>query len=114
MKAYRIELLVIDFDGIGGDEIQAVLEAERFPNDCINLKIQRVDSRDIGDWTDDHPLNRAETSSAEYERLFGADRLAEEKAREREERLVKLLEEAYNTAPRDVRAAISTELGRET
>ncbi len=82
MKAYRIELLVIDFDGIGGDEIQAVLEAERFPNDCINLSVKRVDSQDIGAWTDDHPLNRAGTSSAEYERLFGSDRLAEEKARE--------------------------------
>ncbi len=107
MKAYRIELLVIDFDGIGGGEIQAVLEAERFPNDCINLSVKRVDSQDIGAWTDDHPLNRAGTSSAEYERLFGSDRLAEEKAREAEKKLGQAQVKFAAGKPRDAETLVN-------
>jgi hypothetical protein len=74
VKAYKVELLVIDFDHIGGEEICSVIEEARYPNRCIMPSVKRIEERDIGDWTDGHPLNRAETSVAEYARLFGASR----------------------------------------
>ncbi len=73
MKAYKIELLVIDFDEIGRDEIVSVLESARYPNRCISPDVKAVDERDIGEWDDDHPLNQYETADAEYERLFAPE-----------------------------------------
>lgn len=73
MKAYKIEILVIDFDDIGKDGIIEEIETARYANDCISLLIKSVVEKDIGEWTDDHPLNKKSTSQAEYERLFGKE-----------------------------------------
>lgn len=70
MKAYEITLRIIDFDGIGGDEISAVLENVKYPNRCISPTVREIREADIGEWSDDHPLNRAETADKEWSRLF--------------------------------------------
>jgi hypothetical protein len=69
LKAYKIELLVIDNEGIGIQEISGLI------GDCkyVYPKIQRIVERDIGEWYDDHPLNKKDTCDAEYERLFRGD-----------------------------------------
>lgn len=69
MKAYRLEVLVIDFDNVG-DDIPNIIENTKYPNWCISPSIIQVESRDIGEWSDDHPLNKKDTVRAEYEKLF--------------------------------------------
>jgi hypothetical protein len=70
MKAYKITLLVIDHDGCGSDDIKEIIESAHYPNHCISPKVKEIEEKDIGVWTDDHPLNKHNTSDAEYYRLF--------------------------------------------
>jgi hypothetical protein len=70
MKVYRVELMVIDHDNLGERGVRETLENTRFPNDCLNPSVTRIDGRDIGEWRDDHPLNRRSTADAEFDRLF--------------------------------------------
>lgn len=72
MKAYKIELLVIDFDGLGQQGVVETIESRRWPNDCISPSVEACQEADIGVWTDDHPLNRKDTAPAEYARIFPA------------------------------------------
>lgn len=71
MQVHKITLTVIDFDNLGASGVQETLERTRFPNDCISPHVYAIESRDIGEWRDDNPLNRASTFKAEIERLFG-------------------------------------------
>ena len=70
MKAYKIEILVIDFDRIGIHEIIGELENVSYPNDCINVEVMDSKMADIGKWHDEDPLNHKETTQQEYIRLF--------------------------------------------
>lgn len=70
MKVYKVELMVIDFDEIGEQEIRDVLEHTKYPNRCIHPEVKGIESRDIGEWNDDHPMNQVATCDAEYQRLF--------------------------------------------
>lgn len=70
MKAYKVEILVVDFDGIGRSEIADVIECARYPNRCINPEVMAIEERDVGEWHDNHPLNLPDSTKAEYERLF--------------------------------------------
>ena len=61
MKAYKLEIIVIDFQNYGPDEIIHSL-------DCLrNFNVDVVSTReaDIGEWDDSHPLNLTSTSSQE-------------------------------------------------
>ena len=69
MKAYKIEILIIDFDEVGADGITDVIENTRYPNRCISPDVKSVESADIGEWYDDHPLNSAATCDDEYAAL---------------------------------------------
>jgi len=71
MNAYKIELFVIDYDEIGKEQIKEYINEADFPNHCLNLKVKNVVEKDIGEWHDDHPLNKKITCEAEYKRLFG-------------------------------------------
>jgi len=73
MQAHKITLLVIDHDGIGTESIRIELENANYGNDCISPTVKATATVDIGEWTDDHPLNRAATAEAEYSRLFPAE-----------------------------------------
>lgn len=70
MTAYKIELMIVDLDQCGPDEILSLLENARYPNRCIRPKVMKVTEADIGEWHDDHPLNLCDQTKAEYERLF--------------------------------------------
>lgn len=72
MKAsvHKITLYVIDHDGIGVDEVCDVLANANYPNDCIYPCILSAETADAGEWSDDHPLNKHDTASAEIDRLF--------------------------------------------
>lgn len=70
MKAYEITLRIIDFDEIGLAEIQRVLENTKYPNHCIAPRVSTYREAEIGEWSDDHPLNKIDAADAEWSRLF--------------------------------------------
>jgi len=72
MKVHQVVLTVIDFDGLGAEEVGAVLENAHYPNHCISPHIRSIRTQDIGEWSDDNPLNYGSKKEAELERLFGA------------------------------------------
>ena len=73
MKAYKVTVLVIDLDEIGQEEIETVIENTTYPNRCISPTITAIEKADIGEWSDEHPLNGGKTWRAEYQRLFRSD-----------------------------------------
>lgn len=70
MKAYKVELLIVDSDNIGETEIINILENTRYSNWCISPTVEGIVSKDIGEWHDNHPLNSSLTRQDEYRRLF--------------------------------------------
>lgn len=72
MQVMKLVVTVIDFDGIGADGVKQTIENARYPNRCISPEVRSVEVRDIGEWSDDNPLNHRDKSEAEYIRLFGA------------------------------------------
>lgn len=72
MKIHRIVLTVIDFDELGPRGVCEALENARYPNRCIAPNVLELETRDCGEWHDDHPLNKSTTYDAEVARLFGS------------------------------------------
>lgn len=66
MKAFKIEILIIDHDNIGMEEIVSVLENTKYTNRCISPSVEDVEVFDIGKWHDDHPLNKKDTDVNKY------------------------------------------------
>ncbi len=62
--------MVIDFDELGADDVVSELENARFPNDCVSPQVMSIETCDIGEWHDDHPLNGRDTSDAAFDALF--------------------------------------------
>lgn len=61
MKVHRIVLTVIDFDGLGADEVVETIESQKYPNHCIAPNVASITSAEIEEWSDAHPLNRKDT-----------------------------------------------------
>lgn len=72
MKVYKITLMVIDDDEVGGSAITSVIQNAHYPNRCISPSVVEIEERDIGEWSDDHPLNKHARWRAEFNRLFGS------------------------------------------
>lgn len=70
MNVYKIEIMVLDMDEVGEEGIRYHIEHARYPNRCISPEVKSIEVRDIGQWHDDHPLNKATTADAEYRRVF--------------------------------------------
>jgi len=70
MQVMRLVVTVIDFDELGAGGVRDAIEHARYPNRCISPNVMAVDVRDIGEWSDDHPLNNSKTASDELRRLF--------------------------------------------
>jgi hypothetical protein len=70
MKVHKVILTIIDHDDIGVEEIKEILEYTRYANRCISPEVQNIETADIGEWSDDHPLNSSDTCDAEFHRLF--------------------------------------------
>jgi hypothetical protein len=71
MKVYKVSVLVIDHNEIGEKGIKSVLEHTMYPNHCIHPNVMGIESRDIGEWSDDHPLNLSQIKKDEFNHLFG-------------------------------------------
>ena len=69
MKAYKVVLLIVDHDAVG-DGIKSVIENVRYPNHCLDPHVMRIESAEIGEWYDDHPLNFKSSQAEEFNRLF--------------------------------------------
>lgn len=72
MKAYKVELLIIDFDELGEEQLKNEILSANYANDCVSPVVMRMQEREIGEWDEAHPLNKRLTRAAEYERLFGS------------------------------------------
>ena len=71
MKTYKITLLIIDSDSVGKEEVVRILEDTKYPNYCISPEVLDVKEVDIGEWSDEHPLNKFGVERNEYiKRLF--------------------------------------------
>lgn len=60
MKAYRFEVLVIDHEGYHLDNYKAQIE------NATEGRVFEQRCYEIGDWTDEHPLNKFDTDVATY------------------------------------------------
>ena len=69
MKAHRVTLLIVDPNNpdTTEEEYRNLLENCRH----VYPTILDFQSAEIGEWDDDHPLNRLATLPAEVARLFG-------------------------------------------
>lgn len=72
MKLIQMTVTVIDFDGLGAEEVASTIENQKYPNWCISPKIHEIKEHDIGDWSDDHPLNQNSTCEEAYKNIIGA------------------------------------------
>jgi hypothetical protein len=70
MKAYKIELLVIDFDEVGSQGIISEIENANYGNDCISPRVKSIVEKDIGEWSDGHPLNLRNSCDEAFRNLF--------------------------------------------
>ena len=70
MDAYKVVGLIVNFEGLSGEEIRNHIENVRFPNDCISFRTLSIDYRDIGEWSDEHPLNFETTLLPYYNKNF--------------------------------------------
>lgn len=100
MKAYKLEVLVIDTDELGGPGILQLIECTKYPNWCMEPKVMDIKERDIGEWTDSHPLNQYETRRKEYKRLFGSEDAAEVQASKERKSIEDVVEAALSVACR--------------
>ncbi len=72
MKAHKIEVVVLDFEDYGVDEYINIISNHRHLSaSCLENK-----TVDIGEWSDDHPLNNRKTHEAESTRLFEGEHYA--------------------------------------
>lgn len=70
LNVYKVELMVMDFDNIGRDEVIELLENTRYPNRCISPTVAHVEQRVVDNWTDNHPLNNTSSHISEFHKLF--------------------------------------------
>jgi hypothetical protein len=70
MKVHKITLSVIDLEDVGAEEIKNILENQKYPNYCIAPRVEEQEEREIGEFTDDHPLNKGDTAREAFKELF--------------------------------------------
>lgn len=57
MKAYLMTVVVVDYENMGQNAVKYHMEHP----DYINPTVVSVREADIGEWSDDHPLNSYKT-----------------------------------------------------
>ena len=70
MRAYKITLLFLDFDEVGPQEAKSLIENARLPNRIDPGTVMAIEEADIGEWHDNHLLNKRTTMAAAFEELF--------------------------------------------
>lgn len=73
-QVHKLEVLIVDHDGLGEDDVVQTLETQKFPNWCIRPQVLRIRTA-VVDWSDEHPLNKVGTQYAEVDRLFPPEAL---------------------------------------
>jgi hypothetical protein len=66
MKAHILTAVVIDHAGLGAKEVVEELHAANFPNDCIHPRVGKVETFELGEWDDYHPLNQADVDQLKW------------------------------------------------
>ena len=66
MNAYKIELLVIDHENYGEDDITDALQTVRY----FHPSILSVKEANIEEWNDNHPLNKRKPSKEILDQYF--------------------------------------------
>ena len=66
MKAYKYEIVIIDHEEVGQEEIIGILKSSRH----INPIILSQGEAEIGQWSDEHPANKRESFKDFFERIF--------------------------------------------
>lgn len=69
-RVIRVEVMVLDFDDLGVDGVRETLENTKYPNRCITPHVMEIEERDIGTWSDEHPLNQHSKQKAFFQELF--------------------------------------------
>ena len=72
VEVHKVEVLIINFDGVGPEGVKTELENAHYANRCISPSVMVVQTREV-EWSDDHPLNKADTNEAAYRELFDVD-----------------------------------------
>jgi hypothetical protein len=65
MKVYKIEVMVLDFEGDGEEAIKDSIENNRH----LHAHVMNSKDKEI-DWDDDHPLNKCGTMARAWADLF--------------------------------------------
>jgi hypothetical protein len=72
MKAHIVTLVIIDFNGLGPNGIKTELQAAHFGNDSVFIpNVMDIQTHDIGEWDDSHPLNQCGTDQLAWLRKHG-------------------------------------------
>ena len=72
MKVHQVVVTVIDFDDLGAEGVRCqMLESMSEAYTSMSPIVRSVKTVDIGEWSDDNPLNRHATTEDELRRLFG-------------------------------------------
>lgn len=66
MKMYKVVSYVIDFENIGPDAIEHGFNHMKY----FYPHVEEINSVDIGEWSDDHPLNKL---GADWDSYFKQD-----------------------------------------
>ena len=66
MKVHVLTVVIVDHDELGAKEAANVLEWTRYANRCISPQVKGVQSYEVGEWDDDHPLNKGSTDVLAY------------------------------------------------
>jgi hypothetical protein len=69
MKVYKLEVLIIDYDVNSVDEALNIINETRYANHT-NVEAITCREADIGEWSDDNPLNYTSKVEKEMNRLF--------------------------------------------
>ena len=69
MKVYKLEVLIIDYDVNSVDEALSMINETRYDNHT-NVEAITCRETDIGEWSDDNPLNYTSKVEKEMNRLF--------------------------------------------
>lgn len=68
MKAYKIEMIVNDLERAGADGIKALIED--YSSTYIAPMVLDIKEMEIGEWSDDHPLNSCKFAKSYVDKIF--------------------------------------------
>lgn len=74
MNVHRVTVIVLDFERHGSDDIKRIMQNAHYTSDQTIICVESAETADIGEWSDDHPLNKRDTFAAEVARLFGGEK----------------------------------------